>query len=147
MRINFDERLDKDYPEPSECEVNDRNCEYDVHSVCHECGIPMCEACSVGIRHQPQLSKYSYTKKNQTDRRQQHCPDCMQGHTLSGRNLVVGGGGLFIGLLFIILGGTNSLFLTSLGLLLLLTVGIGFLRLEYRLKHRENQRYGIISMW
>lgn len=146
MRINFDDRLDKEFPEPFECGVNDRNCEYDVHSVCHECGTPMCEACSVGIRHQPQPSKYTYTERNRVERRQKHCPDCMQGHTLSGRNLAVGGGGLFVGILFIILGGTSSLFLTIFGLLLLVAGG-GILRYEYRLKHRENQRYGITSMW
>jgi hypothetical protein len=146
MRINLDDRLDKEYPEPSECEVNDRNCEYTVDTVCHECGTVACDACSVGVRHQPQLSKYTYPQGQDTERIQQHCPDCALEHTLNPRNLAVGGGGVTLGLLFVGLGGTNTLALTLTGIVII-TFGAYLLRYEYRLKARHNDEYGITSMW
>lgn len=146
MRIDLDNRLDKEYPERSTCEVNERDCDFDVDVVCHECGTKMCDACSIGVRHQPLLSKYTYDTPEGTERFQQHCPDCIGVHTLNLRNVAIGISLLFLGIIFAVVGGADTLALTVIGLVML--VGGGFvLRAEYRLKVRDNDNYGIMSLW
>jgi hypothetical protein len=143
MRIDLDDRLDKDYPEPSECAVNERDCTFSVDHVCHECGTEMCAECSVGVRHQPHLSKYTYRTAEGEERIQHHCPDCIDHHSLSSQKLGIGFGGIVLGLLFAA-SGVSALLIVGL---LLLVVGGYVLRTEYRLKKRHNDRYGISSMW
>lgn len=146
MRIDFDDRLDKEYPERSNCEVNERDCEYDVDTVCHDCGAKMCDACSIGVRHQPRLSKYTRQVGGQTEEFECHCPDCIDEHTLNLRNLAIGLGFAFIGLLFALLGVPDTPILAVIGLLALVAGGL-VLRAEYRLKVRRNDNYGVTSLW
>lgn len=145
MRIDLDDRLDKEYPEPAECEINERDCEYRVDHVCHECGAKLCEACSIGIRHQPRLSLYTYETDDGTERIQQHCPNCAARHTLSGRNLAMGVGGVLVGALLAYVGGLDTIALTVIGLAVL-TAGAWLTRHEYRLKVRHNDNYGPESL-
>lgn len=146
MRINLDDRLDKEYPERSNCEVNDRDCNYDVDAVCHDCGTKMCDACSIGVRHQPRLSKYTHDVEGETKRFERHCPDCIDEHTLNMRNIGIGGGIALFGVLLAFIGLPNTPVLAVIGLVLLVA-GALVLRSEYRLKARRNENYGFSSLW
>jgi hypothetical protein len=146
MRIDLDDRLNKEYPERSNCEVNDRDCDYDVDTVCHSCGTKMCDACSIGVRHQPRLSKYTRDVGDDTERFECHCPDCIDDHTLNVRNLGIGGGTGLFGLLLAFVGLPNTPVLAVIGLVLLVA-GALVLRAEYRLKLRQNENYGFTSLW
>jgi len=146
MRINITDRTDKSYPEPPECEVNGRNCVFSVDNVCHECGKQMCHECSVGVRHQPYFSKYTYETTDGTERIQQHCPGCLENHTINMRNLAIGIGGLLVGLLLIAFGTTQTPALAIGGVLLAL-VGLLVTRYEFRLKARQNDDYGVSDMF
>ncbi|WP_340100844.1 hypothetical protein [Salinibaculum salinum] len=146
MRINLDDRLDKEYPERSNCEVNDRDCDYDVDTVCHNCGTKMCDACSIGVRHQPRLSKYTRNVEEGTERFERHCPDCIDEHTLNMRNLGIGGGMGLFGALLAYIGVPDTPVLAVFGLFLLVA-GALVLRTEYRLKTRRNENYGFMSLW
>lgn len=146
MRINIADRTDKDYPEPPECEINGRDCSFRVDNVCHQCGKKMCFDCSVGVRHQPRFSKFTFQTEDGTERIQQHCPDCLDKHTLSMRNLGIGLGGIVVGLLLAVLGGADILPLTVIGVVLLIG-GVLMTRYEYRLKVRHNDNHGIGDMF
>lgn len=146
MRIDMDDRLDKEYPERSECQINERNCTYRVDKVCHQCGVVMCDSCSVSVRHQPQFSTYSYEGQDGVESVQQHCPRCLQMHTLNRRNVGLSLGGVVLGVALVAAGNTETVALTVVGLLLLL-VGLLLGRYEYRLKARDNDNYGLASMW
>jgi hypothetical protein len=142
MRIDLDDRLDKDYPEPTECGVNERDCTFSVEYVCHECGEKMCAECSIGVRHQPRLSKYTFSTREGEERIQQHCPECIDHHTLSKQKLGIGLAGVVGGLLLAVVG---IPLLIVFGLALLVTGGY-VLWNEYQLKKRHNDEYGISSM-
>jgi hypothetical protein len=146
MRIDFDDRLDKEYPERSNCEVNDRDCNYDINAVCHSCGTKMCHACSIGVRHQPRLSKYTRNVGGETERFERHCPDCIDDHTLNMRNLGIGLGVALLGALLAFVGLPNTPVLAVVGLVGLVA-GALVLRAEYRLKVRRNENYGFSSLW
>lgn len=146
MRIDLDDRLDKEYPERSNCEVNERDCNYDVDAVCHDCGTKMCDACSIGVRHQPRLSKYTRRVGADTERFECHCPDCIDEHTLNWRNVGLAGAVGFVGLLLAFIGMPDAPVLAVVGLILLVFGGLG-LRAEYRLKVRRNDNYGLMSLW
>jgi hypothetical protein len=146
MRIDFDDRLDKEYPERSNCEINDRDCNYEVTTVCHDCGAKMCDACNIGVRHQPRLSKYTRDVEGETERFERHCPDCIDEHTLNMRNLGIGLGVALLGALLAFIGIPNTPILAVIGLLLLVA-GSLVLRTEYRLKVRRNDNYGFASLW
>lgn len=141
----IEKEFDKPYPESPECEVNDRDCEFDADSVCHECGTVLCSSCAVGIRHQPQLAKYEKPDGAGSDRTQLHCPDCLDRHALDSRMLGVGAGSIVLGLLLLVTTGVNSVLLALIALLLLI-VGAATLRKEYRLKEPQNQEYNILDM-
>lgn len=141
-----EKEFDKPYPEPPECEVNDRDCEFDVDAVCHECGAPLCEACAIGVRHQPQLVKYEYTERTETDRTQLHCPDCLPGHELDRRVLALGGGGVVLGALLLYLVGLGSP-AGAVVAVASLVAGAALLRHEYRLKVPQNDNYSIADVW
>jgi len=136
----IEKEFDKAYPELPECEVNDRDCEFDVSAVCHECGTPMCDACAIGLRHQPQLVKYEYEEGTGTERHQHHCPDCFEGHWINWR--LAGGGvaGVALGAIILYTSGVSSVPLAVLALVLLL-VGAWALRTEIRLKYPDNDNY------
>lgn len=138
--------FEREFPEPPQCEVNQKDCVFDVTAVCHHCGRPMCEACSIGIRHQPQLIKYNYTnERGQKERFQQHCPECLANHRLNTNLIAVGGSSLILGLLLLSIGGNTSALILLLSLLLL--AGGGFvLWKEYKLKNPRNQNYSLIDM-
>lgn len=145
MRIDFDDRLDKEYPEPLECSVNDADCTFEVASVCHECGATLCSECRIGVRHQPQPVEYD--PADVTDPVTQfHCPDCLDTHTLDPTKVAAGGGGLLVGLFFLLVGAATTPALAVIGLLVAAAGGL-FLRHEYRLKYRHHDDYGIRSMW
>lgn len=144
MHIDLDTRLDKEYPEPPQCEVNDQDCSYGVDNLCHECGKKMCADCAIGVRHQPHLSKYTYETEEGTERIQQHCPDCIDSHEVSGRILGLGFGAGALGLLLAIAGTATAVSTTVVGLVLFVA-GLLVLRHEYRLKALHNPNYGLPS--
>lgn len=129
MRIDTD-RLDEPYPPQHKCEVNTKACTFSVDFLCHECGKQMCDACAVGIAHQPQFIKYSHSN----DETQAHCPRCAETHGV--RTEVLAGGvlGVIIGLAAI--GLIQSPVAIIVGLLFL-AVG-GYLSYnEYQLKSQQ----------
>lgn len=97
MRIDTN-RLDESYPPKHKCGVNSKECEFSVDLLCHECKKQMCNACAVGVAHQPQFIKYA----NNNDGTQAHCPECAA-DTHNVRTEVVVGGvlGVIIGILVI----------------------------------------------
>lgn len=141
----IEKTFDKPYPEPPECEVNNRDCVFDADSVCHDCGTVLCSSCAIGIRHQPQLAKYEKPDGAGTDRTQLHCPDCLDNHALDYRMLGIGFGGIVLGLLLLVTSGGSSVPLAVIALLLLI-VGAVVLRKEYRLKNPQNEDYNILDM-
>lgn len=146
MRIDMDDRLDKEYPERSGCQVNERDCSYRVDHMCHDCGALLCEDCSVGVTHQPQFSTYRYDDESGTETTQLHCPRCLDEHTLNRRNVALGLGSVVLGLVLAAVGTTDVVAVTALGAVLVL-VGLLLARYEYRLKTRDNGNYGLSSMW
>ncbi|MFB6146210.1 MAG: hypothetical protein ABEJ08_00800 [Halobacteriaceae archaeon] len=142
----IDKTFDKPYPEEPECQANESDCTFDVDTVCHECGKPLCAECTVGIRHQPHLAKYVYTTGGEEKRVQQHCPDCIETHTLNTQHLGVGAGSAVLGLLLLWAVGLSSLVVALLALALL--AGGGYLlRHEYWLKERLSDEYGLTSLF
>lgn len=137
--------FDRPYPERAECEVNDQNCHFGVDSVCHECGKLLCMACSIGIRHQPQLVKYRYREGGTTERIQQHCPQCLDGHSANERFLAAGLAAILLAIIFTWGSGGDSLWMILVATILLI-IGIGALWNEYWLKKRHNSRYSITSI-
>jgi hypothetical protein len=100
-------KLNGEYPPELECQVNSKDCSFTpVHSLCHECGRRLCEDCAVGIRHQPQMFKYTHSDAEGSDRVQLHCPDCASSHGYNTTVIGAGVGAVLLGLLFV-------LFLTS----------------------------------
>ncbi|GAB7093401.1 hypothetical protein JCM30237_05530 [Halolamina litorea] len=141
----IEKEFDKPYPESPECEVNERDCEFNVDAVCHDCGRLLCDSCAIGIRHQPQLVKYKYTSDGETERTQLHCPDCLNEHDLNYQIVGAGSGSLALGLLLLITTGGSSIVLALLALLLLVG-GALVLRNEYRLKERINDSYTLADL-
>jgi hypothetical protein len=146
MRIDMDERLDKEYPERSRCQVNERDCSYRVDQMCHDCGTLMCEECSVGVSHQPKFWKYRFEGQNGTETTKRHCPQCLDAHTLNRRNVALSVGSVVLGLVLAAVGNTDTVVATVLGVVLIL-LGLLLGRYEYRLKARDNSNYGLSSMW
>lgn len=132
MRIDFDDRLDTTFPKEAECAVNDNDCEFKpVQAVCHQCGKELCGECGVGVRHQPQLIKYTYQTPDDQERIQMHCPDCAQVHSWNVMYLGGGAVAVVVGLAMLSTGGA----ILALGLLAILVGGF-LLRNEYRLKKK-----------
>ncbi|MFB6242787.1 MAG: hypothetical protein ABEH80_01695 [Halobaculum sp.] len=146
MRLDFDERLDSEYPVAPECEVNDRDCSFEVAAICHECGRKLCVDCRIGVRHQPQPAVYDTEAGDAEGRLQYHCPECLDSHTLDRTRVGAGGGGVFLGVLVVVLGIVTAPVLALLGVPLVLGGG-WLLRHEYRLKRRDDPEYGLSSMW
>lgn len=141
----IEKEFDKPYPESPECEVNDRDCEFDADSVCHDCGTVLCSSCAIGVRHQPQLAKYEKPDGAGTDPTQLHCPDCIDKHALDYRMVGVGTGSVALALLLLVTSGASSVPLALIALLLLV-IGAAVLRKEYLLKEPQNQEYNILDM-
>jgi hypothetical protein len=131
MHVDTDQ-LDGEYPPEPDCQVNEKNCTFDIDYLCHECGKPLCKNCAVGVRHQPQMFKYSRFNAEQDDRVQMHCPEHANGHKLDQAKLAGGGGGVLLGLLILYLGGVSAI--TLLIGLPLLVIGGYLLYNEYNLK-------------
>jgi len=110
-------KLNEDYPPKPECEANENDCTFTpVHAMCHECGRKLCEECTVGIRHQPQMFKYTHKEGSTEDRVQLHCSDCAQSHTFNMTVLAGAGGAIVFGLLLFGLGGSIPVLLGLISL-------------------------------
>lgn len=127
-------KLNGEYPPELECQVNNIDCSFTpIHSLCHECGRRLCEDCAVGIRHQPQMFKYTHKEGDGADRAQFHCPDCANTHGYNTTVLGAGAGAVVLGvILMAFLSSVSALFIV-LGLLAL--AGGGYMLYnEYQLK-------------
>lgn len=138
MRIDFDDRLDKEYPEPVECKENTTDCSFDADYVCHECGTPLCTGCVTLVRDQPQLARYSFETTDESGERtrekiQAHCSSCAESHEYDVRTVGITAGAILLGLLFVYVGGLDSLVLSLLGLVAA-AGGAAVLYREYHLK-------------
>lgn len=89
MRVD-DVELNEEYPPKNKCEINSKECQFDLDYICHECGRMACEECAVGVIHQPQQIKYMY----ENDKKQAHCPSCAESHET--RLEIVAGGGVAV---------------------------------------------------
>lgn len=129
MRVDT-ERLDTPYPPKHQCKLNGKTCEFSVDFLCHECGKEMCDACAVGVAHQPQFVKYFHNN----DKTQAHCPDCAEKHSV--RTEVVAGGiiGVVIGLA--VIGLIQSPAAIVIGLLILAVSGYLSYH-EYQIKSQQ----------
>lgn len=110
MRINFDDRLDKEYPEPIDCKENTSDCTFNADNVCHECGTPLCSACTTLLRDQPQLVRYSYETTEEEgestrEKFQAHCSECAESHDYNYLTVGITAGTVLFGLLLIYAGG------------------------------------------
>lgn len=129
-------KLDGEYPPEPECQVNSSECSFTpVYALCHECGRKLCEECAVGVRHQPQIFKYTHDSSDGDERVQYHCSDCAQSHGYNTTNLLAGAGGVALGLVFLLVLYDISAIFIFLGLVL---AGLGgyLLRTEYTLKQQ-----------
>lgn len=96
-------KLNGEYPPELECQVNSKDCSFTpVHSLCHECGRRLCEECAVGIRHQPQMFKYTHSNGEESDRVQLHCPNCADSHDYDTTAIAAGAGASLVGLLLVV---------------------------------------------
>lgn len=138
---------DKPYPEQKDCLENTKICTFDVEYICHECGKPLCEKCSVGIRHQPRLVKFFRKSGTQEeDRIEWHCqdPECLREHHIQSIKFVGGIGAIIIGILLI----------SQINVPIIMTVGLvgvvfgGFLIYnEWKLKSPQNEDLSFFDMW
>lgn len=129
-------KLDGTYPAEPECQINSSECSFTpVYALCHECGRKLCEDCAVGVRHQPQIFKYTHDASDGDDRVQYHCSSCAQSHEYNVRNLAAGGAGVVLGLVLLGLLYSVSPIFIIFGLVL---AGLGgyILRTEYTLKQK-----------
>jgi hypothetical protein len=113
-------KLNGEYPPELECQVNSKDCSFTpVHSLCHECGRRLCDDCAVGVRHQPQMFKYTRTEGTDSGRVQLHCPDCADSHEYNPTVLGAGAGALLLGLVLIALLSSASPIFIVVGLIAL----------------------------
>lgn len=126
-----------EYPAGKECQVNAGKCRFEVDYLCHECGRQLCANCAIGVNHQPQLFKYVGLNSSSDERTQAHCPDCTAGHDWNTTVLGLAGGGVLLGLILLLLGGTDTLAVTFIGLVLVTLGGI-FGYNEYGLKKERD---------
>lgn len=138
MRIDFDDRLDKEYPERIDCKENTSDCTFDADYICHECGSALCSACVTLIRDQPQLTRFSYDTVDEEgeptrEMFQAHCSSCADSHEYDVRTLGATAGAILVGLLLIYVGGLDSLVLSLIGLAAAV-VGAAVLYREYQVK-------------
>jgi len=90
----------------------------------------MCEACAVGIAHQPPFIKYSHND----DKTQAHCPECVDIHSV--RTEVVAGGALGVVIGLAVIGLIQSPVAIIIGLLILAFGGYLSYN-EYQLKSQQ----------
>lgn len=138
MRIDFDDRLDTEYPDSIDCTENTTDCTFDADYVCHECGTPLCAACVTLIRDQPHLMRYSYDTMDDDgeptrETVQAHCGACADAHAYDRRTVGLTAGAILVGLLLVAVGGLGSLGLSAVGLGAA-AAGAAVLYREYQLK-------------
>jgi hypothetical protein len=137
-------KLNGEYPPELECQVNSKDCSFTpVHSLCHECGRRLCEDCAVGVRHQPQMFKYSHTDGAESDRVQLHCPDCADSHGYNMSVVGAGAGSVVLGFLMLVFLNSVSMLFVVLGLVALAAGGY-VLYNEHQLKTElDTQEIGV----